>query len=71
MIVDVSELASIPVAVPDVAEAVLLAPVLLASVVSGLQITSRIGNSFVQLLTRSAVLIEFGLAGEGGGMGSI
>lgn len=33
------------------------------------QITSRIGKSFGQLLTKRAVLIAFGLAGFGGGRG--
>ncbi|KAI1961460.1 hypothetical protein LOZ58_003316 [Ophidiomyces ophidiicola] len=32
---------------------------------SGFQITSNMGNSFVQLLTRSAVLIALGVAGGG------
>lgn len=40
-------------------------------VASGPQITRRIGKSFVQLLTRRAVLIELGLAGAGGGIGWI
>lgn len=38
---------------------------------SGPQMTSRIGNSFGQLLTSSAVLIALGLAGDGGGRGWI
>lgn len=33
------------------------------------QITRSIGKSFVQLLTNKAVLIAFGLAGVGGGIG--
>ncbi|KAI2293176.1 hypothetical protein LOZ03_002311 [Ophidiomyces ophidiicola] len=36
---------------------------------SGFQITSNMGNSFVQLLTRSAVLIALGVAGGGGAAG--
>lgn len=36
---------------------------------SGPQITRRIGNSFAQLLTRRAVLMAVGLAGNGGGSG--
>lgn len=36
---------------------------------SGAQITRRIGKSFAQLLTRRAVLIAVGLAGNGGGSG--
>lgn len=36
---------------------------------SGPQITNKIGNSFAQLLTSSAVLIALGLAGDGGGRG--
>lgn len=37
---------------------------------SGPQMTRRIGKSFAQLLTSSAVLIALGLAGDGGGRGS-
>lgn len=33
---------------------------------SGFHMTSRMGNSLVQLLTSNAVLIAFGLAGDGG-----
>lgn len=37
--------------------------------VSGFQMTSRIGNNFVQLLTIKAMLMKFTLAGAGGGTG--
>lgn len=68
MNVDVNEFVSIPVAASD-AEGDVPTPLLLVSFFSGFQITSRRGKSFVQLLTRSAVLIEFGHAVQGGGMG--
>jgi hypothetical protein len=42
-----------------------------ASCSSVLQMTSKMGKSFAQLLTKRAVLMAFGLAGEGGGRGSI
>lgn len=42
---------------------------LLLPLPSGPQMTRRIGKSLAQLLTRRAVLIAVGLAGEGGGRG--
>lgn len=47
----------------------LLPPLLLPPLPSGPHITRRIGKSFAQLLTKSAVLMAVGLAGAGGGSG--
>lgn len=47
----------------------LLSGVPLSPVPLGPQMTKRMGNSLTQLLTRRAVLMAAGLAGEGGGRG--